>query len=687
MPTVLLPLASLLDPVGAVPRAVEARKWLIPLLLACLATGFSGVAIALRLDASRVVIPELAKSGELAKASEREIDEKIEQTQRVAIVAGVAKAVVLVPLEVLAVAVMLKLLAWLLGKKTEFGALFTVGALTFLPVAVFHLVLGASALRQEVLTISLLAELVPTSLTAVLKDASPGLARLVRRRRRLQPLGGGGAGPGLRCRGEGRAVEGPGRRAGAVRAVRRGLPGGCPRAGFVHGRTSVMSWSAAVVVALAMSATPLTLEDVREASQRNLQAVQAALNVESAGTGKTQAFSAILPRVDVTASVGGSLSGPQRFFSTVPSVNPDGTVGYVQKNVDVDGAARTSFSIGAQVTQLLYDGGKWWSQVAQAGAQFDAARGQADEQRLVSELEAVRRFYEVVRAQLTLKVLAASVERSQAQLERAQSLFGAGRVQKRDVLDAEVNLGNDRISVLRQELQLRSSQVDLTNWLMTASTEFEAVSPPAIAPGTPPRPGPSQEKALAVARSRRPLLASLEAQSRAQTLGIDATRGDFFPRISAMAAYQRQGATADPFFTDPTRQNSLTAGLNLSWNVFAGYATSAQEQNNRIALRNLEAQVAQAKVELENELGRGLSTLSTQVAVAQLAERNRALSAEQLHGEEERYAAGAGNSLDVRNAQLKLTQSELQQLAGRIDVEIARAALRRTIGADVEEAP
>lgn len=177
MPTVLLPLASLLDPVGAVPRAVEARKWLIPLLLACLATGFSGVAIALRLDASRVVIPELAKSGELAKASEREIDEKIEQTQRVAIVAGVAKAVFLVPLEVLAVAAMLKLLAWLLGKKTEFGALFTVGALTFLPVAVFHLVLGASALRQEVLTISLLAELVPTSLTAVLKDASPGLAR------------------------------------------------------------------------------------------------------------------------------------------------------------------------------------------------------------------------------------------------------------------------------------------------------------------------------------------------------------------------------------------------------------------------------------------------------------------------------------------------------------------------------
>ena len=48
----------------------------------------------------------------------------------------------------------------------------------------------------------------------------------------------------------------------------------------------------------------------------------------------------------------------------------------------------------------------------------------------------------------------------------------------------------------------------------------------------------------------------------------------------------------------------------------------------------------------------------------------------QLKLEEERYAAGAGTSLEVRNAQLKLTQAQLTQVQGRVDVEIARAALR-----------
>ncbi len=179
MDAIALPLRALLDPFGAVPKAVEARKWLIPLILLGLTTAVSGVAVATRLDASRLVIPKMEASGELGKASEREIDEQVQQTQRVAIVGGVAAGLFLVPLELLAIAVALKIVAWLLGRKAAFAAVWTVAAVSALPFVLDHLVTAAAALNQPSLSPKTAAALLPSSLAALSPDAPPHLARVL----------------------------------------------------------------------------------------------------------------------------------------------------------------------------------------------------------------------------------------------------------------------------------------------------------------------------------------------------------------------------------------------------------------------------------------------------------------------------------------------------------------------------
>ena len=120
------------------------------MLLVAVLTAAAGAAIALRLDASRVVIPKMQMSGELMKASEREVSEAIEQAQRVALVGGIAKGLLLMPLLVLLLSVVaLKIAAWLIGRKALFADLFTVAALTMLPVAVFHGIEVLAALRAR----------------------------------------------------------------------------------------------------------------------------------------------------------------------------------------------------------------------------------------------------------------------------------------------------------------------------------------------------------------------------------------------------------------------------------------------------------------------------------------------------------------------------------------------------------
>lgn len=441
------------------------------------------------------------------------------------------------------------------------------------------------------------------------------------------------------------------------------------------------------LMVLVLAATPISLDEVRAGSRENLQAIVSQLQVETASANRLTARSAILPRVDVSAGAQLTYSGPQRTVNTVCEKDSEGLSRCVQKAVDTPEATFGNFTARVTVSQLLYDGGRWWHQIAQASSQEEAAKGQWAEQQLASELEAVRRFYELVRAQLTLQVLKASIERSRDQLGRASSLYEAGRGQRRDVLDAEVNLGNDEIQAMRQEQAITSAQVDLTQWLGRPGDDLEAVVPPAMSPQVMPVGAPTREKVIEVAQKQRPLIHALEAQRKVNELSVELARAGYLPTVSVNGVYTRSAPSADPFFTVPARQNVLSAGLTINWNVFAGLSTNAAVEAAAVQVRLATAQQTQALAELDGEIRRTLRTLETQVHISQVAEKNRSLAENQLAVEVERFKAGASSNIDVRNAQVKVTQAQLTQLQGRVDVEIARAALERVSGARLEGSP
>ena len=151
--SVALSARAYLDPVTAIPSAVDRRAWVVPLLWLMLTAAASGAAFAERLDASSEVLPKMAESGELAKASEREVNEEIEQSQRITLVGGVAKGLVGMPFAVLLIAVALKFVSWLMGKKALFGACFTTAALAMLPVALYYLLSAVIALTVSTVLI------------------------------------------------------------------------------------------------------------------------------------------------------------------------------------------------------------------------------------------------------------------------------------------------------------------------------------------------------------------------------------------------------------------------------------------------------------------------------------------------------------------------------------------------------
>lgn len=438
-----------------------------------------------------------------------------------------------------------------------------------------------------------------------------------------------------------------------------------------------MSFAGWLVAVQVVAATPLSLDEVRVASRRQLDAVRAELDLTRAQAATKQARSAIFPQLDFSLSASDTFAGPQRTFSTVPTVDDQGNVAYVQRAVDTPSFTQGRFSLGLTLSQLIYDGGRWWNQISRAGAQEEAARGQLAEQQLASELEATRRFYEVVKAKLALQVLNEAVQRSNQQLERAQGMYEAGRGQRGAVYDATTNLGNDRISVIRQAQAANTARLVLLQWLGRPDDEDVEI----VVPDLETLPSvPAYEDSLARAKTQRPLVKSIEQQLRAQELAVDVARADYFPRLSASASYFRSSPTADPFFTDPTKQNAVTIGATLNWNLFSGFQHESAVERARADVSTAQAQQRQMLVDLQSELKRTTGALAAELEVLKLAESNLKTAEAQAKLEEERFSAGAATSLEVRNAQTKLTQAKITMLQSRADVAIARAALDRAVG-------
>lgn len=158
--------------------AIEARRWVWPLVFLCLSVALSGALFSLRWDAGPATIQRLQMTGEIGGVSESDISEQIQTASRKALVGGIAKGVFVMPISVLALAAVLWFAAWLFGTPAAFGRMMAVAAIAMLPIALYHLIFSVCAAAQHTMTEARVGTLVPSSL-AVLSGLSPKLQRVL----------------------------------------------------------------------------------------------------------------------------------------------------------------------------------------------------------------------------------------------------------------------------------------------------------------------------------------------------------------------------------------------------------------------------------------------------------------------------------------------------------------------------
>jgi len=416
-----------------------------------------------------------------------------------------------------------------------------------------------------------------------------------------------------------------------------------------------MTLHAALLLLLAASpqGRVVTLDEaVRAARANQPQLQQARAGTEAAAARADEALAPLLPQLTGSA---GFKRQTDRSLSPFPSGPPFNT-----------------WSFGGTLSQLVWDfgqtSGRWQSARESAGAQRDSERSTA-----IQVLLGVRTAFFTARATKDLVGVASeTLANQEAHLRQIQGFVEVGTRPEIDLAQARTDRANAQVQLINAENGYETAKAQLNQAMgVEAPTDYD-VADDALAPVE----GEDQplETLLAEALRSRPDVSSLEGQARAQQATIGSVRGGYLPSL---------GVSAGVADTGPALDNTVlnwNATATLTWFLFQGGLTRAQEREAQASLTGLEAQVAAIRQQVRLDVDQARLAVRADKAALSAAGEALVNARERLRLAEGRYQIGVGSVIELGDAQVALTSAAAQRVQADYNLSSARAQLLRALG-------
>lgn len=308
---------------------------------------------------------------------------------------------------------------------------------------------------------------------------------------------------------------------------------------------------------LAPSARALSLDEALEQAGQNSPRIQRSRSAsEEAQWRRVEAWSAFMP----TLTLGATVLTDKRYVLT--DINLGGA------NVSVPAIVPTgATSITAQYN--LFDGFASTDRLQAAKALESAAAHEFDWTRFQTEREVTLQFYKTLGSKILKDVAEQNVKTLEDHLRDVNLFKKAGVSTNYDVLRVEV-----QVSEARSEMMNAQDNIEIAKGRLAEMLGSENPSDPT---GTLPSPKADAVKNLneTSLRSRTDLLALGERVTGLAEQAEAASR-HWLPRVSLFGTYQTYNNLTDHYDDWDRYRDAYQIGVNLSWNVFDGFASTAR---------------------------------------------------------------------------------------------------------------
>ncbi|RJP77362.1 MAG: TolC family protein [Candidatus Zixiibacteriota bacterium] len=448
------------------------------------------------------------------------------------------------------------------------------------------------------------------------------------------------------------------------------------------------------------SATPLGPEDLYDyALRHNPDHRKAVATSQASGINTTAAWGTLLPVVDVGYSV-----SENRYFQPT-YVNPNGSVasypytetgpapvadtinGHVFFGFDPtnqvsitypapEGESRNSQG-WVQLRETIRLGGQQLYGIRNANLAADMNALQVDASQNNLRYNIHQNYYLVLARKRLLNLSQQVLEQRREQLRLAQARFEIGSVTELDVLQAEIDVGNQENAIITAQNNLTMAREDLNRIIgVDLSSSYDLKDDYAVF-----LPQYQLDELVNASFASRPEYRLAEQQVEFQSNQVKSRRGEFLPDFTASLTHARsQNSGGNVDWTLNPRNRNTSVNLSLSWNLFSGFADRANYEQARVDLNNARYDRKAQEQAVEQQVRQAFYALQETYQQSRITEKNRELAARQLALEQERYRLGATSQLNLRAAQVTFEQAESDYIANVFSFWSNLTALENSVG-------
>lgn len=471
----------------------------------------------------------------------------------------------------------------------------------------------------------------------------------------------------------------------------------------------------------APAAPSLSLEQALRMARENNPAFQQQRNdVDVARAEVRSAYGDLLPSANFQSGFGYTASGVRRFGSVELGRQPD----YYSS----DYVLGLSYDVNGQT--LLRPA-------------VQKAQKRATERRVVGaaanlEAEVSQQYLTVLQAREQVSQAQREVARTEEHLKLAKARLEVGAGTPLDVRRAEVQKGQAEVALVRAAGEADIAALRLGQVVgvpldpaVQLTSRFEVFEPKWQA-----------TELVEVALANNPLLLAARAGSQAARTSVAAARTQYLPTVSMNMGWRGsiyQAGDIDPLVNsdiesfgqrfencvtgnevgkligraprdcaqfdvnDPAvvqglranreAQNSgfpfdytrqpLSASLVVSLPIFQGFSRQLQVDQAKAQAADARHQVRAEELRLRQEVSAAVRNLETSYQAALLQANVRLAASEELRLAQERFRFGAANSIEVTDAQTRLTQAERDEIVAVYDFHRTLAALEALVGREL----
>ena len=335
----------------------------------------------------------------------------------------------------------------------------------------------------------------------------------------------------------------------------------------------------------------------------------------------------------------------------------------------------TSYNASVGLNYTLFDGLGRKYNYQKLQELYNLSEIQAKQVMENTVLQLLASYYEVARLTQNKNLQKQSLEISKERSKREKYNYEYGQKTQLDVLNSEVDVNNDSISLLNLNRELANAKRNLNVILArNVNIDFEVDTTVVYALDL------NLDNLLLSANSNNKILLQAEKNIELSNYNLKISKSTWYPNIGINGGY---GWNRSDF--NINNPNSLAlinqtsqgfnGGVSLFWNIFDGGATKTRVQNAKIAIDNSEIQKEQIEQDLERNVANAWETYQNALFILQAEQKNVETNKRNFSRSEEQFKLGQIISVEFRLAQVNLLNAANNYNRAKYTAKVAELSL------------